>query len=99
MIRWISTLTLMAALPALAQAHGPVPKQASFAVNKVAEQFLKEESKENIGKFAGISAKVAGDEIFEVQVTLKGGSKLDYRCGLDTEMKPPKWGCRKNVSQ
>ena len=78
-----------------ANAHGPVAEQAMKAVQNVTAQFLAQEKPEITKQFDSVSAAVTGDEKFVVKVSLKGGELFEYMCGLDTAVKPVKWGCKK----
>lgn len=79
-----------------AWAHGPVAEQASKALTRVTTQFLADESKETHEAFEAASVKLIGYERFSVEMSLKGGGKRTYTCGLDETVKPVKWGCKKN---
>ncbi len=80
-------------------AHGPVSQQAMVAVQRVQTQFEKDEAQDTRNSFSSISAQVSGEEQFVVTVVLKNGQpNLVYHCGLDTTVKPVKWGCKKQKS-
>jgi hypothetical protein len=75
-------------------AHGPVAKQASTAIIRSVDLFLKSEKPDIKELFQSVSAKLIGEETFLVQITLKDTRAYTYECGLDKTGK--KWGCRRN---
>lgn len=91
----IFLLSAIFALTNPVHAHGPVAEQASKAIQKTTVLFLGQEKPETHAKFESISATLVGDEKFWVKISLKEGALLEYECGLDTSVKPVKWGCKK----
>lgn len=80
----------------IAMAHGPIASQASTAIHRSVEAFLRDESEAVQKTFQAISSTVIGDERFKVEITLTEKRKMTYTCGLDASVKPVKWGCKKD---
>lgn len=89
----LSLLSL--ALPVVALGHGPVASQTATAVQRSVDIFLKDEPKSVQEALTSITATLAGEETFQVEMKLQDGKSLIYRCGLDKIAKPTKWGCKK----
>lgn len=87
-------LVALLLIPSSTWAHGPVAQQASKAVEKSVALYLQEANRDD-DKFKSVSAVMIGDERFEVQIARQDAATVSYECGLDTKVKPVKWGCKK----
>lgn len=76
-----------------ANAHGPVARQASAAIDKSTNLFVTAHPKEIYKKFKSVSAENTGHEKFFVEIKLTDNSVYAYDCGENEDVDPVVWEC------